>query len=1707
MKKQWNFQFAQTFTSMLLVSLTLVSCTKPRQAELPEDSQRQTFAIADFGQVKGMDSEFSIETDDSHLELSRTETVQALNSSGKVQVKSANVPKRLKYMFKNLQVSGPKSQKFPITFGVDRKNVTAYKVVRDFNQLSLLERQFAKAKEEVQLTYQISRSKDMNARRSTIATLKKLQDQNLSQQNRNQIYLVPIFKYAVQGYGILERTKNELKEETSTLRLRPTDWEVATHITISDIQDAATPVEVDQFEKENLERTFSLSHLQDKVYTAEELKVLFQVQLDMNKDAKVHTLLDDSGMSVFEIKKRSQLTATELAEFNKKGHSDSIEECSSNIKSQLSAEDAMDCITIHRFVVPVTYSKYKFVQASFRGEETSQLTSERTNYAQNAGLVRIEKYVEPKRVVADFIPSSTSALAVKDILNKEFFFRRTLQDAPLTTSFMPGEAGPLLTVRFQLEDNRLVVKRSDVVIKHQKGSNEIDREEILSIPAAYYRKETVDASGAKLAYARWVKTNKEKAEYVFLDWTNNQLADAYSPLTPYGGGQCITRVADQSIQNVDNRVAEGVINFTYSYAATLAPSEMCLGLYDSGNTYDLAGLKVQFNANLQERISFIVNDGRTDKAFGTNIPFNVQNALGYGVWTVGDLKPNENGSYGREGTAKFLNVKHDFRNGRQLVYTVTGLPEDDMNLRELYVETLSEVIASWNLAYSQAFKGTSLERTDRTYLKLVVPNRGENLATVGDLDKNIIHFENKFNDNHGVLGVTQVAYNPRSAIVVADSLIIYAGNLIKYVDSTRRNAQNYQNWQKKREAAHKQILEQLADEKKQAQAAAGAEQAAPKTAVEAAANIDATLENIATQVRVALKETQGTKLQAGKMLSAKNSNAFGRLNAKTKVKEKVATLKKDSREKFKYAPAQLEASFIERALRRVMDNKQSYELDIEGIVAEEMLKTEGRKLNQHQRARLQKRAALANVRNQIKARFKSQPGCALMTGDSLSSAFANESFDKALKKALYFDIAHEMGHSQGLTHNFAGSFDKTNFSRAGENSQRNYSSVMDYFSPDNFSWGGIGLYDIHALRATHTGLIEASQNADSIFAKVGLQTARNGENIDIGRLEQAVAKKGGWNTIPEQAFTLMVKPYKYCTDIHVGYEPTCQRFDQGTSATEIVQNMIAEFDQNYVNGFHAWDRLEFGYLEKSRALSYSMYQMFQMRQFVDEYFYKNYIERASEEVVADYRNAATLALNFYNNLMRAPTKGTNFLDEHRFSGKILKEEKPVLNKDGQPVVDAQGNAQTTKEESVIVFEYRALEDILAADNRLDTVGLIYPKIVALQMLTMIGYPHYKYDSINLNLSPLDLDFELAEGNLENMFTINTLTEAMIGQLQATHQMPDGRVIALGIPTETSDTLRLYSAIQGVLSLESPALRNEDNYANLFKVGMSLGKGPQDRVNVSALTGKDSSAVRTQYWALDDSTISQRLIEMLAIDKELSQFASPERAGAEVTALTATFAEMSTFEMMIEMSKNVKDKNEAKIMADAARSKLLAANQNLASQKSAFTKKLVAIAADNAAYKAAGLDSNKAVTELANALMKSLQDLTRLNVSTGFLMSFAPEAQQQAAVQQILNARQIFAERASTNPILSSLAVVMNSALQKMGQESQAKMQAASQANPALGAAEMAFLSVESRSLMAGAYVSGQLFSRNYYEATYATNLKVVDYLSKLTLMTNPELNR
>ena len=183
-----------------------------------------------------------------------------------------------------------------------------------------------------------------------------------------------------------------------------------------------------------------------------------------------------------------------------------------------------------------------------------------------------------------------------------------------------------------------------------------------------------------------------------------------------------------------------------------------------------------------------------------------------------------------------------------------------------------------------------------------------------------------------------------------------------------------------------------------------------------------------------------------------------------------------------------------------------------------------------------------------------------------------------LPKVYIQTLVHEIGHTLGLRHNFMGSYDKANFFSEAESSSLGlhatpaYSSIMDYAHSELNSLGILGKYDVAALRYMYAKKVET----------------KDGQMIDV-------------NTSIKELDKSILKKYLYCTDENAGLSSTCNRFDEGSTLTEVALSQAEAYDTNYKYIYYRNGRTKFDIygINSSTIRRYSDFQ--RARQIFEDY--------------------------------------------------------------------------------------------------------------------------------------------------------------------------------------------------------------------------------------------------------------------------------------------------------------------------------------------------------------------------------------------------------------------------------------------------------------------------------------------------------------------------
>ncbi|HEX2659173.1 MAG TPA: zinc-dependent metalloprotease, partial [Polyangia bacterium] len=291
-------------------------------------------------------------------------------------------------------------------------------------------------------------------------------------------------------------------------------------------------------------------------------------------------------------------------------------------------------------------------------------------------------------------------------------------------------------------------------------------------------------------------------------------------------------------------------------------------------------------------------------------------------------------------------------------------------------------------------------------------------------------------------------------------------------------------------------------------------------------------------------------------------------------------------------------------------------------------------------------------------------GTALKFADLSGQALYN-----AVRAAIFRGLTdHEMGHTMGLRHNFAGSTDALNYGKeywdirttndksqwAAKNlDEHMYSTVMDYGARFNTDVNGLGRYDHAAIRFGYGKLMDVMPNA----ADAGGQLNYDIFTGDYTKIPQMVggvdyvdetaimrysvaeaALRTGYQNLATNGGSFGIypeRPYKFCSDEFEG-NLDCKTWDRGASQQEIVNNTIDLYKNYYI--FNAYQRGRAGwsidsYMNRLMDRYFNRYR----ESFQFYYYFSNYFD--GTYLADDLLAASMLSLNALGEVLQTPEPG------------------------------------------------------------------------------------------------------------------------------------------------------------------------------------------------------------------------------------------------------------------------------------------------------------------------------------------------------------------------------------------------------------------------------------------------------------------------------------
>ena len=613
---------------------------------------------------------------------------------------------------------------------------------------------------------------------------------------------------------------------------------------------------------------------------------------------------------------------------------------------------------------------------------------------------------------------------------------------------------------------------------------------------------------------------------------------------------------------------------------------------------------------------------------------------------------------------------------------------------------------------------------------------------------------------------------------------------------------------------------------------------------------------------------------------------------------------------------------------------------------------------------LRKRSQLLEAAIRFDENTKNRPGCFTYARNDINDEAQVLDPDPKKNQMLNFKknvmstLSHEMGHAFGLLHNFRASTDKANYEFDGNKpTGRNYSSIMDYIADIDMNYQGPGPYDVHAVRAAYTGLV---QNAEG-SALLSIDDIAKDLNIPLVHFTKDTVNSKG-----------TIKHFEQCDDGGTESSVLCARFDSGGSAAEIVQNLIADYHRSYINRNFVHDKIIFGWNQKVQIITRNISLFQNIRSFLDEAITslqqgtgRPEAEERSQKI--DQLKAAKLGYTFFHELIRTPDAKDAMI--------------MTAPKDGEPTSAAKINEErffavpykykNEKNEEVAdirVLEARSTSDVKMSRDKINTMGTSYDKMFAMMFLLQSTAAQNSDENNNSQVSYLDFEqFLLGINNPSESPTIKTILQIMQNDLKVGFFAPMTietkatltkeefnaeaqtfqaiNMLEVNAPVSVGYSLAEQTAVGTIVGLAQSKWRSFDAFAETFKVSKSgLAQAPKDRPNVAKM-GQDKSlddtkvlfasqnaagsavlvntAARTEFYILNKNTLFakpmvQLYLNEVEIQKALGKVKADEcSATPDAPACQAVVAAKVKAEVQAqELTAQLREINKSGILIDA-----------------------------------------------------------------------------------------------------------------------------------------------------------------------------------------------
>jgi hypothetical protein len=266
---------------------------------------------------------------------------------------------------------------------------------------------------------------------------------------------------------------------------------------------------------------------------------------------------------------------------------------------------------------------------------------------------------------------------------------------------------------------------------------------------------------------------------------------------------------------------------------------------------------------------------------------------------------------------------------------------------------------------------------------------------------------------------------------------------------------------------------------------------------------------------------------------------------------------------------------------------------------------------------------------------------------------------------------HEVGHTLGLRHNFAGSADPLNYfdkywdlrganpepftagidyteeQHDGQMALYQYSSIMDYGARFQSDIKGLGSYDEAAIAYGYGGLVsrflDLPARITGRFGEDGnmqsvLEDFHYTDYPDLFGGNTAALANREW--VPAGTDSQREVPFKFCSDEYSGAWWDCDIWDRGADAYEIAAYAADSYRQYYIFDAYKRERYEFDPWDYSYRI-YDRYFLVLMKLYQHWYFYDDGTEAwaVDPDEGQPLTLAANEALHLFWEILTTPDQG------------------------------------------------------------------------------------------------------------------------------------------------------------------------------------------------------------------------------------------------------------------------------------------------------------------------------------------------------------------------------------------------------------------------------------------------------------------------------------